>query len=623
MSKSQSLIVLTGLMLIGFALRIYHIDTVSFRGDEAFTVLNWVSQPLSVTLQSDIPLRDPQPPLAFAIFRLWALTFGSSEFSMRVLPALFSMLGIPAVYALGKRIRNRNLGLLAALFFTLHPFLIYHAQDAKAYAIWASFSAISVWLALRALDKNRRLDWLLYIAVAAITAYLYYLELFSLLALNVFVLIAYRRRWRPWLLSQGAIALLLAPWYLQPRLFLSSGYGGTAAGFSLDAILTRLLPTLIAGPTLVPGPALPAQWPTSLALVILLLTLLAIAATILLSRRFAPLLVLLAIVPFVALSLASLRLNVFAPRYILSTVPIFALMFASLILAVWLNIAGMRRALPVLLCGLFVAVQLVGLGNYYANPVFAKAPDWRGLTDYLFQAVEADDLVVQTAADEAFTLYYGRHSDFERLPANPDQSQAEINNRLARAADNYSSIWLVAQPHESWPNASAPQDWLDQNMQLIRESQLGTLPIRQYMPWTTDIPAQSLANFEGIVDFVAMEVSPATDPDGRLTILTYWQPESQSDRPLKIFVHLMGEVNNPASGTALWSQDDQFPQDDRLNTSTWSTGTVFRDVYHLPISDLPAGDYNLVVGLYDPENGQRLLTDAGMDNYIVRTVTLP
>ena len=89
------------LILLGLALRLYRIDAVSFRGDEAFTVLNWVSKPIAETLQSEIPLRDPQPPLAFALFRGWALLFGTSEFSKRVLPALFSLIGIPALYALG------------------------------------------------------------------------------------------------------------------------------------------------------------------------------------------------------------------------------------------------------------------------------------------------------------------------------------------------------------------------------------------------------------------------------------------------------------------------------------------------------------------------------------------
>src|SRR5690606_5410346 len=123
MTHRQALLFLCGLILFGFALRIYRIDAVSYRGDEAFTVLNWVSHPLLDTLRSEIPLADPQPPLAFALFRGWSLLFGTGEFAMRVMPALFSLIGIPAVYALGKHLGSRTWGALAALLWALHPFL--------------------------------------------------------------------------------------------------------------------------------------------------------------------------------------------------------------------------------------------------------------------------------------------------------------------------------------------------------------------------------------------------------------------------------------------------------------------------------------------------------------------
>jgi hypothetical protein len=51
-------------------------------------------------------------------------------------------------------------------------------------------------------------------------------------------------------------------------------------------------------------------------------------------------------------------------------------------------------------------------------------------------------------------------------------------------------------------------------------------------------------------------------------------------------------------------------------------GTIYRDVYALPIYGLPAGDYTLRVGLYDPASGQRLSVGNG-DGLRLQQVTLP
>ncbi len=617
MTRNKALALLVGLTLIGFALHLYRIDTVSFRGDEAFTVLNWTSHPLSETLQSEIPLRDPQPPLTFALFRGWALLFGTSEFSMRLLPALFSLPGIAAVYALGKRLGGRSLGLLAALLWTLHPFLIYHAQDAKAYAIWASCSAIAVWLALRALAKDRRLDWLLYIIAASIAAYLYYLELFTLLALNLYVLLCWRSRLRSWLLSQVAIALLLAPWYVQPRLLFGSGYGGTASSFDPAQVFSHLLPTLTVGQTI------PQAQNVTAGLAISLLLLLGLLALWRINHRDALLIGLIAVLPLAALSLVSLKLNVFAPRYVLSAIPAYVLIVASLIVLLWRSTSGANRLLTVGIAVVIVGVQAYGLNNYYFDPALAKAPDWRSLTQYLHAHVGPDDLAVQTAADEAFTLYYADFTDFKRLPANPDQSEAEITGVLEHAAQTYHSIWLVANPPPGWPNGGIPEDWLSSHMQEIRHSSLGGLPVQQFMSWTPNIEESTLAVFEDTAQLVAVELDDLPDPDGNLTVLVYWRPIQPTERSFKVFVHLLGMDTNPATGSPLWSQDDHYPQQGRIDTTSWSAADVYRDVFHIPVAGLPPGPYTLEIGFYEPESSQRVPLTTGGDSYTLGALDLP
>ncbi len=78
---------------------------------------------------------------------------------------------------------------------------------------------------------------------AALAAYVYYLELFVVVALNLYVLVT---RWRDrrlllrWFGAQIALGLILAPWYLQPRLLFGSGYGGTTGNFDPLAVVHAL-----------------------------------------------------------------------------------------------------------------------------------------------------------------------------------------------------------------------------------------------------------------------------------------------------------------------------------------------------------------------------------------------
>jgi LPXTG-motif cell wall-anchored protein len=252
MSLRRSFFIVILLVSVGFALRLYQVGATAFRGDEAFTALFWMQKPLSESIAT-VATVDPQPPLAYALFRGWGLIFGTNETTTRLLPALLSLLGIPSLYALGKRLISVEVGLLSAVFYTFHPFFIWHAQDARNYAIWGSATLVALWLAVCALHGQRWVDWVLYVIAASVAAYLYYLELFVLFTLNLFVLLIYWRERRlllQWFAAQCLIGIILAIWYLQPRLLVQSGYGGTAGGFDPTLWLIWFLPTLSFGDTL-------------------------------------------------------------------------------------------------------------------------------------------------------------------------------------------------------------------------------------------------------------------------------------------------------------------------------------------------------------------------------------
>lgn len=628
-SKKITLALLVAFICCGFVLRLYRLNVVPLRGDEAFTVLNWMRQPLSETLEH-VATRDPQPPLAYMTYRLYALLVGDGEYQVRFLPALLSVIGIPALYVLGKRIGGRRLGLLAALLWTINPYQIWHAQDARNYAIWAALSPVSLWLALRALKRRRFVDWGLYVILACVTLYFYYLELFIVFALNVYVFLACRRDrvllWR-WVTSQLVIGIVLAPWYLQERLLLGSGYGGTTTPFDPVRMVTYFIPSLLFGENFanqLAGLDGLLFW----SVVIVLVGMLVVGWVFVWreDRRKTLLLGLVGTVPLLFLGIVSLRLNVFTPRYVLAVSPVYILLVAIVLLEFWLS-----RQKSVLWKGQFLFVSVVvvflnvsSLTTYYFVHDYAKARDWRSLATYLATWTHPDDLILNTAADEAFTFYHNEYNvpaDQIRLPASNEQQVVEIEHILDESQGRYESIWLAAQTPSNWRTAGIIEAWLARHMQPVRQTSIDGLRAQQFMSWNVDPIAQPpLATFGEIAEIADAQVFLPPEPTGELTVWFYWRSLATSPTPLKVFVHLLGEIN-PATGTPLWTQDDQYPQDGRISTIDWERSALYRDVFTLPLQSILPGEYTLTVGLYDPDTNARIPVNGG-DYFILQTISI-
>ena len=86
-----------------------------------------------------------------------------------------------------------------------------------------------------------------------------------------------------------------------------------------------------------------------------------------------------------------------------------------------------------------------------------------------------------------------------------------------------------------------------------------------------------------------------------LELTVYWQALQEMDISYKVFVHLI----DPASGRHI-AQDDAVPRRWKYPTTEWTRNEVVDDTILLPLDGVPQGRYDLVIGLYDPETGERL-----------------
>lgn len=612
------------LILIGFSLRIYDLQAPPLRGDEAFSAQYWSGLPLSQSLRQIAPI-DPHPPLAYILFRAWAVILGGIEsvFSLRFLSALGNTIGIPAMYSLARLVGgSRRAGLFAALIWALHPYLIWHSQDYRNYAIWAGLSVSTLWLGLRLIDYRRRVDWLLYLWTSISAALIFYGEILNLLALSLVALFlareqrAFLRRFVIVQLCVASVAVFTFAFF-QIRLGLIGSYAGNLEAFALPDYLLRFIPILTLGEVLISR--LPALWP--------FLTIGQLIAALLIwrhSTRQLTIVMTLIWLPLLLLGVAATQRDIFNPRYVLGTVPAFALLMTlgsmhgsvSLRKVVRVN----RTILATLLLSPWILLAVVSLHAYFNDVALRKAPAWDQLGDFLTFRVKENDLVIQLSVDPALGYYYSGPAQDIALPAHPAQTAEEIAARLDELRGGHESVYVVAREQAGWPNAGVVGGWMRENLQEVLRTDTAGLPISQYMEWSVpDAFEGELAQFGDAVSLLGFEFSSEPTPSGELLLWVYWKPISETAVSLKSFAHIYGVIN-PASGNTLWSQHDKFPQDGRLDTRHWQTGTAYRDVYYLPTENLEVGKYQLSVGWYNPVDGERLLLSDGKSAYVLDAV---
>jgi hypothetical protein len=86
-----------------------------------------------------------------------------------------------------------------------------------------------------------------------------------------------------------------------------------------------------------------------------------------------------------------------------------------------------------------------------------------------------------------------------------------------------------------------------------------------------------------------------------LQITLYWQSETAVDQSYDVFLHILDE-----SG-AIVAQVDQKPLGGLAATNIWQAGDIIRDPLFISLPPgLPPGSYEMRLGVYSPETGQRL-----------------
>jgi hypothetical protein len=103
---------------------------------------------------------------------------------------------------------------------------------------------------------------------------------------------------------------------------------------------------------------------------------------------------------------------------------------------------------------------------------------------------------------------------------------------------------------------------------------------------------------------------------GRLRVTLYWQAQEMMGNSYTVFVHLLGP-----DGTVV-AQHDGMPVEGAIPTDDWAVGEVVADRHLVEFLGLPAGEYSLVAGMYNPTTGERLPTSGGDTLILLQTLRI-
>lgn len=423
---------LIAIIILAAALRLWHLTSISLWHDEAFSTLlinySWREMFYRIAL-------DVHPPAYYVALRLWHYIFGDSLWSLRGFSALFGVLGAPAAYLFVKQtFQNHKAAILAALLIAVSPFQILFVTEARMYTFGAFFAILAAYFLSKALRAQREYYQLgklnqpnlpeaqrlkqtfirhhaLFAFAAAVIMYTHYYLLFTAAALMFYALVYHFYHYRDnfkkygWLiLSWLMIGLLYLPWlptfFAQLKQVSTSYWIPPMDRWSIPATVWQMLFGIDTDTS-----KTSARLLVSLGLIFSLFLLYRFAKRAQAPEKWLVILAILApfggALMFLALSkLSGSGTSVFLVRYFL-----FAAVFYSIALAVWLSQMPRKKIAGILL-GAYAILNLWALGHYWKNLNLPGKPGMAGAAKFLRANVEPKDLLISGSSFEFFNLKY-------------------------------------------------------------------------------------------------------------------------------------------------------------------------------------------------------------------------
>jgi mannosyltransferase len=157
---TRPLLLLAVVTAVGFALRFWHLGQWPFQATEMFTLRD-----------SNSPQFMNPRPLGYLLnYFLVRPVLPLDEFGLRLLPAIFGVLAVPAMYYVSQRLVGRGPAIIAAFLVAVSPLLVMYSQLARYWSLVFLLCTIYPVLIYLGLRDQRRSDLVLGIIAGILAA---------------------------------------------------------------------------------------------------------------------------------------------------------------------------------------------------------------------------------------------------------------------------------------------------------------------------------------------------------------------------------------------------------------------------------------------------------------------
>jgi uncharacterized membrane protein len=174
-------------LLIGTFLRFKGLTLQSFWLDEIIT-MNLSNPSLSLgEVLKGIRGLELHPPFHYIVIHYWSKLIAYNDFAARFLSALAGVCGVVAMYALGREIYNRRIGIGASLLTTVNYFHLYYSQEVRSYCFAFLFAVLSYYFLVKSIKDPSNRNSIFYVITTFLLIYTHYYGFVVLAAQGVTV----------------------------------------------------------------------------------------------------------------------------------------------------------------------------------------------------------------------------------------------------------------------------------------------------------------------------------------------------------------------------------------------------------------------------------------------------
>jgi mannosyltransferase len=623
-------------LLLAALLRFHNLGAQSLWNDEGNS---YVQSTRGFFEIADHAARDIHPPGYYWLLAGWRSLTGETEFALRSLSAFASILTVAFTFALGRRLYNNAVGLLAALLVALNTFQIYYGQEARMYALlalWgaASMLALAGFLKYSVVGARRVLPLQLLIGFALLNAaglwtqYAYPIVIAAQgVTIAVWLLTSKSAGSRrastlptifAYILANILTLLLYLPWL--PTFYRQyTTWPNTGDGTPLNQALGVLAGWFTFGVTYTQADG---SW-VAVALLFLLFGLLVLPYRKNAGHSWAIALPIAWVALSIGIFLGTGRFRLDNIKVILPAQIGFALWMARGMWVLWdISAQKFGRRVPRNAARLAAVAGTVGLivnlyagvSPLYTHPDYQRA-DYRGIVRDIQADLREGDAVVLDAPnqEEVFRYYYSADAHVYTLPPGLGGNDAATRSAVEDVINAHQRLFVVFWGEAERDPNRIVEGTLDTQTFEVGDQWYGDVRLARYvMPAELTLERQVNVRFGDSITLQGYALN-ADDfqPGDVLQARLDWLTDESLETRYKVFLQLLNRDG------VLVAQRDSEPGGGLTLTTTWTPGETVQDNHGLLLPDnLTPGEYQLIVGLYDLDNPSARLTVDDDENYL-------